>query len=87
MKKIEQCTSITTIAQLHNAQRTNKAQLQAAGYRLNSSMQAFERSLTVGNLFLSAVSGWAGLLRHITSFRRGYRMVTGFLETLRRRRK
>ena len=85
MKNIEQRASIKTIAQLHSAQHSNRVQLQAAANRLCSSMQAFERSLTAGNIFLSAVSGWAGLLRHINSFRRGYRLVTGFLETLRRR--
>lgn len=85
MKKNEQRVPVTTLAQLRGAQRANKEQQQALAVRVEYSLQTLRRSLSVGNILLSAVNGWAGVLRHINSFRRGYRIVTSFMESLRRR--
>lgn len=82
MEKSEQRAPITTLVQLHNAQRANSLQLKAASKRLNNSLLLFKQSLSVGNIFLSAVSGWVGLLQRITTFRRGYRIIMNFLESL-----
>lgn len=85
MKRNEQRVPVTTLAQLRSAQRANKELQQALAVRVEYSLQAFKRSLSVGNILLSAVNGWAGMLRHINSFRRGYRIVTSFMESMRRR--
>lgn len=85
MKRNEQRVPVSTLAQLRGAQRANKEQQQALAVRVEYSLQAFKRSLSVGNILLSAVNGWAGMLRHINTFRRGYRIVTSFMESIRRR--
>lgn len=83
--KIEKRVGVTTLEQLHSVQRDNRRRLQAASNRVDDSLQAFEASFTIGNIFFSAVGGLNGLMRHMLNFRRGYHLIMRFFETLHRK--
>lgn len=86
MSKNEYNKPVTSMEELHRAQRANKIQMIEATGRFGNSLQAFQSSLTIGNIFLQAVSGGAGLFRGLALMRKGYRMARSIFDMLRRHR-
>lgn len=86
MSKNEYHSPVTTMEELHRAQRANKMQIIEAAGRFGNSLQAFQSSLTIGNIFLQAINGGAGIFRGLALMRKGYRMARSIFDMLRRDR-
>lgn len=86
MNKNEYNRPITTMEELHRAQHANKIQMIEAADRFGNSLQMFQSSLTLGNIFLSAVNSGAGIFRGLAIMRKGYRMARSIFDMFRRHR-
>lgn len=64
--------------QLRRAQQRNREQAARVVASMSGNMRALQRSLSPTAILLSVVDAGAGCMRHITTFRRYYRLVVGF---------